>query len=158
MIVLLPRQIVTAVQSASAKHRPLETGGFLIGLRRGQHIEVTGLTEQGYADIATRISFERADSTHRDYVHAAWSKSDALETLVGDWHSHPNSSGAPSSTDRRAWRKLARNVNQSVLGLIESGDSVPSVYLATKSSYWSAIELLPSEQGEDYIAYERRSR
>lgn len=158
MIVLIPKQVVTAVQAASAKHYPLETGGFLIGLRRGQHIEVTGLTHQAEGDIATRLSFERAGPAHRDHIHAAWSKSAEAETLVGDWHSHPNGSRTASSTDRRAWRKLARSVNQPVLGIIECGVPTPSIYLATKSSYWSATELLPCEEGPDYIAFKRGVR
>jgi integrative and conjugative element protein (TIGR02256 family) len=153
MIVLVPKPILGAVREAAAKHFPRETGGFLIGLRRGSHIEVTGLTQQSDGDIATRVSFERISPAHREEVHAAWSKSGKTETLVGDWHSHPNGSGRASSTDRRAWRKLARSLERNVIGMIEFGPVTPSLYLVTKSSYLFAAELQPYEEGSDYLAY-----
>lgn len=154
MYVLLSKEVLAAICEASRYRYPLETGGFLIGLRRGPHIEVTDLTQQSEGDIATRVTFDRAAAAHRERIHGAWRDSVEIETLVGDWHSHPEGSGHPSSTDRRAWRKLASALKQSVVGLIESDSGKPNLYLATTARFRSVTELRPCEDGADYIAFE----
>jgi integrative and conjugative element protein (TIGR02256 family) len=154
LYVLVPKEVLAAIRDASHYHHPLETGGFLIGLRRGPHIEVTGLTHQAEGDIATRMTFDRAAPTHRERIHRAWRESIETETLVGDWHSHPEGLGHPSATDRRAWRKLAIALKQPVLGLIETDSIGPNLYLATAARFRSVAELRPCEERLDHITFE----
>ena len=153
MLVLLHKRVVVAVHAARARHHPNETGGFLIGLRRGINMEVTSLTQQAKGDIATPTSFERAAVEHRNRIHAIWRSSSGFETLVGDWHSHPRGLGAPSWADRKAWRTLARGLQLPVVGLIDSGGSIPSLYLATGSRLRGATRLLPCEEDLYHLAF-----
>lgn len=130
-LVLLPKRVVGAVQAERKRHLPRETGGFLIGVRRGPHIEVTSLTEQGPGDASTYTSFDRCCASHRQRIHSVWKLSEGLESLVGDWHSHPRGTSDASSIDRSAWRTLVRTSQQAIVGLIDAGAAVPSLYLAS---------------------------
>jgi len=153
MFVLLPKSLVAAVHAERVRYHPLETGGFLIGLRRGRHIEVTGLTPQAQSDIATRTGFERIDGMHRDLIHAAWRNSSGVETLVGDWHSHPHGPGVPSSTDLSAWRALTDSVRRPVLGLIDSGRKMPSLYLTAGWGTPRSVALKLCEDSLNHLAF-----
>jgi integrative and conjugative element protein (TIGR02256 family) len=110
-------------------HLPRETGGFLVGRRRGAHIEVTRATLQAPDDVATRASFERVDASHTTLAVDAWNQDAGLSGLVGDWHSHPIGGARPSGMDERAWRKLVAAERAPVVGLI-LGDGEVAVYLA----------------------------
>lgn len=153
MYVVVSKAVVATIRTASNRYHPLETGGFLIGLRRGPHIEVTGLTQQTAGDVATCVTFERIAPTHREKINRAWRDSLEMETVVGDWHSHPEGPGYPSPTDRRAWRKLAAALNQPVIGLIESESGKLNLYLATAARFRSVTELRSCEDGPDHMAF-----
>jgi integrative and conjugative element protein (TIGR02256 family) len=144
---LLPKWIMTAVHRQREEHLPRETGGFLIGERRGPHIQVTGLTHQGRGDIATRTSFE-----HRDAIHRAWRRSDGMQSLVGDWHSHPCGSADASSTDKSAWRTLARTSNRPIVGLIDAG-GLPKIYFAAENNRPFTTLLDVEDEAVDHYAY-----
>ena len=120
-LVFVPALLVRLTARRRSKRLPDETGGFLIGVRRGAHIEVIAVTEQGPGDLATSTSFERSCPSRRERIRGAWRASDHYESLVGYWHSHPIGSGDASTTDRSAWRTLARTSRQPVVGLIAVG-------------------------------------
>jgi integrative and conjugative element protein (TIGR02256 family) len=149
---LVPKWIMTAIRLQRGEHLPRETGGFLIGERRGPHIQVTGLTKQGRGDIATCTSFERSCSSHRDAVHHAWRRSDGMQSLVGDWHSHPCGSADASSTDVSAWRTLARTSRKPIIGLIDAG-GLPKAYFAAETNRPFATLLEVEEEALDHYAY-----
>lgn len=149
---LLPKWIITTVHRQREEHLPRETGGFLIGERRGPHVQVTGLTRQGRGDIATRTSFERNCPSHRDAIHRAWRLSDGMQSLVGDWHSHPYGSADASSTDMSAWRTLARTSRRPIIGLIDAG-GLPKIYFATENYRPFATLLEVEEEAMDHYAY-----
>lgn len=149
---LLPKWIITAVRLQREEHLPQETGGFLIGERRGPHIQVTCLTLQGGADIATRTSFERRCSSHRDAIHRVWRLSDGMQSLVGDWHTHPCGSAEASSTDKSAWRTLTRTANRPIIGLIDAG-GLPKIYYASEHNRPLATLLEVEDEAIDHYAY-----
>lgn len=149
---LLPKWIIATVRRQREEHLPSETGGFLIGERRGPHIQVTGLTHQGRGDIATRTSFERSCPSHRDAIHHAWRLSDGMQSLVGDWHSHPCGSADASSTDMSAWRTLARTSRRPIIGLIDAG-GLPKIYFAAENYRPFATSLEVEEETIDDYAY-----
>ena len=151
--VLLPARIAQTIATLRTGHVPNETGGFLIGIRRGPHIEVTGLTEQGSEDVARRTSFERRCRSHRDRIHAAWRTSDHFESLVGDWHSHPHGPGKASWTDGIAWRTLARAARQPIIGVVAADEVVPRLFLTVPGRNPVGRELAIVETGEDALIY-----
>lgn len=151
--ILLPTKVLRMIQGERARYLPKETGGFLIGIRRGPHIEVTSLTLQGPHDRATGTSFERRCSSHRERIHAAWRSSNSLETLVGDWHSHPHGSADASGIDRSAWRTLVQASKRVVIGLVDAGAPMPKLYVADESQQPFAIECPVAERDGDHLVF-----
>lgn len=153
MIVLVPRRILTVMTNERTAHLPNETGGFLIGTRRGPHIEVTDLTTQGRGDRSTPTTFSRLCPSHRERIHSAWRSSGAMETMVGDWHSHPVGSSRPSGTDRSAWCSLVRSNGLPMIGVINAGTTRPGVYLAFGGRRSVESELTPIDGDEDALFF-----
>lgn len=149
---LFPKRILGTIHAQRERHLPRETGGFLIGERRGPHIDVTSLTQQGRGDIATRNSFERSCGSHRDAIHRAWQRSGGTQSLVGDWHSHPRGTADASSLDIAAWRTLARLSKQPVIGLIDAG-ALPRIYFAAEGNRPFATLLTVEEEALDHYAF-----
>lgn len=149
---LLPKWILGTIRSQREQHLPRETGGFLIGERRGPHIEVTGLTQQGNGDVATHHSFERNCLSHREAIHQAWRRSDGTRSLVGDWHSHPRGTADASSVDVAAWRTLARVSKRPVVGIIDGG-AFPHTYFAAEGNQPFAVLLTVEEEALDHYVF-----
>ncbi len=149
---LLPKWILSTIHTQREQHLPHETGGFLIGERRGPHIDVTGLTQQGSGDIATHNSFERSCSSHRKAIHRVWRRSDGMQSLVGDWHSHPRGTADASSIDFAAWRTLARVSKRPIIGLIDAG-ALPQIYFAAEGNRPFAMLLTVEEEALDHYAF-----
>ncbi len=151
--VLLSKKVADEIRLARQVRLPKETGGFLIGLRRGPHIEITDLTHQGTGDYASHTSFERRDPRHRKKILASWRASGSTESLVGDWHSHPCGAPEPSATDRKAWKTLAQAVGRPVIGVIEAASSTPGVFLAVRRGIRFGVRLEMVEEGQDYFLF-----
>jgi integrative and conjugative element protein (TIGR02256 family) len=83
-----------------------EAGGILIGYRRADHLHIIEATVPGPGDIGTRISFHRDDLSHQRRASARWQDSHGYLDYLGEWHTHPEMSPSPSSTDRRAWQEV----------------------------------------------------
>ena len=127
------------LQGQRIEKLPHETGGFLLGMRRGPHIEITGATVEGPDDYATKYSFERRDEVHGRTAVTAWEAAGGTVGLVGDWHSHPFGPPTPSGTDRSAWRKLGASIGCSAVGIILA-EGEPGVFLAPRR--WSIVGAL----------------
>lgn len=153
---MIPRAVVDNIRAQRLRYLPAETGGFLLGMRRAHHVEITGATEQQARDAATAYTFERRDPAHARAIEAEWHRSKALITVIGDWHSHPYGPGDPSGMDKKAWRTLARVVGQPVIGLIEAGTAQPALfYTRQKALFASTLELhVVAVEGDD-LAYSR---
>ncbi len=153
---VIPRAVVDRIRAQRLRRLPAETGGFLLGMRRGHHLEITGATEQQAQDVATAYTFERRDPAHARAIESEWRRSKALITVLGDWHTHPYGSGDPSGMDKKAWRTLARAVAQPVIGLIDAGTPLPTFfYTREKTLFASTFKLdVISEEAAD-LAYSR---
>ncbi len=151
--VLLPAWVMRTIRTERSLHLPNETGGFLIGIRRGPHIEVTSLTRQGPLDRASGISFERLCPSHRDQIHAAWERSGGIESLVGDWHSHPHGTADASGVDHSAWRTLVRTSSRPMLGLVDAGCATPNLYFAAAWLRSFAVELGLADQDAGHLIF-----
>lgn len=151
--VIFPREVLTRLWIARSSKLPRETGGFLIGMRREPHIEITGSTLEGVSDRSTPFSFERIDEHHGRAVDAAWRAGNERVTMVGDWHSHPYGDGRPSNTDRKAWRSLCANSAADCVGLILGGTAIPRLFLVRNKGLFGQVKecRLVADEGEDLV-------
>jgi integrative and conjugative element protein (TIGR02256 family) len=114
-----------------------------MGLRRGEHFEITAVTYPGPKDLSTPYSFSRLDEHHANDIQSAWVSNESFVTLIGDWHSHPTGDGSPSSKDRRAWRSLLNSGLPDCIGIILGETEMPRFfhaaygYVGTKITEWS---------------------
>lgn len=91
-------------------HKP-ESGGILLGLRRGAHFEVTTATKPTQYDKRSKYHFKRDSMIHADIAAEMWEKSHGHISYIGEWHTHPVSDPVPSSLDIHEWGKLTKNLS-----------------------------------------------
>lgn len=101
----------TSVLTTFWKHRQNqfwkpESGGILLGRRRGKHLEVIAATEPTSHDRRGRFSLKRAATGHAQAAHQAWLQGNGQVDYLGEWHTHPQSRPGPSTLDRDEWGKL----------------------------------------------------
>jgi integrative and conjugative element protein (TIGR02256 family) len=153
--VVLPADLLDDLQRRRRMRLPFETGGFLLGKRRGRHLEVTSATDQAPDDVATWRSFERIDRSHGAAAISEWQSSGGVVAIIGDWHSHPYGPPHPSPADRKAWRQLCRAVRGPCLGIILA-DGNAGLYLIranlvqTRVARLSLAEVTP--RGMAFVA------
>jgi integrative and conjugative element protein (TIGR02256 family) len=113
-----------------AHHRQLtsqlpESGGILLGYRRGLHLHITHATKPGPQDRATRVSFVRKDPGHQAQALRMWKESGCTTDYLGEWHTHPEAIPNPSSTDHRAWAEISgASVAQHVFVIAGTSDVI----------------------------------
>jgi integrative and conjugative element protein (TIGR02256 family) len=122
----------SAALAVIARHRQLkaglpESGGILLGCRRGPHLHVIHATQSGSADRATRVSFVRRDPCHQAQALRIWKGSRHTVDYLGEWHTHPEGMPSPSSTDHRAWLEI----------LIASTSQYVFVIAGTAETLWA---------------------
>jgi integrative and conjugative element protein (TIGR02256 family) len=118
-----------------------ESGGILLGSRRGLHLEVTHATSPYPTDVRTCTSFERRSEGHQDEASARWRESEGTVDHIGEWHTHPELVPSPSSLDTREWAKLLRHRSPpaTMLGLIVGTVALYVVLLCPEGQ---AVELV----------------
>lgn len=83
-----------------------ESGGILLGRRRGKHLEVMLATEPSPLDKRSTYSFLREAAYHNEAAQQAWLKGERQIDYLGEWHTHPQTVPTPSGIDRDEWCKL----------------------------------------------------
>ena len=82
-----------------------EAAGVLIGERRGPHLVVHQISEPGPGDIRRRCFVDRRGAHHQTAVDEAFISSSGMLQYLGEWHTHPEDSPSPSSTDLDTWQR-----------------------------------------------------
>lgn len=84
-----------------------ESGGILLGKRRGKHIEVLVATEPMPSDRRSEYFFGREADGHSEVARLAWRSGNHTVDYVGEWHTHRQRVPTPSGLDRSEWDKLS---------------------------------------------------
>lgn len=113
----------TKVIQVFSRHRQLypsapESGGILLGYRRGSHLHVTEATGPLVSDQASRTRFFRSAAPHQQAALARWRESDGTMDYVGEWHTHPEHSPSPSPIDVAGWQRICHKRNMPMLFVI----------------------------------------
>lgn len=102
-----------------------ESGGILIGERRGRYWVITDITTPMKGDIQARAQFIRQDAKHIETSRRIGKKSNNLRTYMGEWHTHPQVIPQPSGVDLASWKSIK----------IEKGNLLVFLILGIKGSY-----------------------
>jgi integrative and conjugative element protein (TIGR02256 family) len=105
---ILPVTLSSAAASSIAQHSAasadgLETGGLLLG-----HIEIDRVVVHfaggpGPGALREPTRFQRDLGHAQELADAAWKLNRSI--WLGDWHTHPNASAAPSDTDMQTYQR-----------------------------------------------------
>lgn len=83
-----------------------ESGGILLGYRRGSHLHIVAATTPQHDDQRMRFRFFRRDLNHQKIAIRQWNLSGNTMDYVGEWHTHPEQDPTPSALDLSEWRKI----------------------------------------------------
>lgn len=106
LVVLAPAVLIVFRKYQQRFSWQPESGGILLGLRRGKHLEVLFATEPGPNDRRSTFSFFREADGHAQAAQQAWLLGERRVDYLGEWHTHPQRVPIPSALDREEWRKL----------------------------------------------------
>lgn len=96
-----------------------ESGGVLLGFRRGSHLQVLLATPPGQDDWRSRTSFYRAAAGHQAAAQEHWKAHGEAGDYLGEWHTHPEDVPTPSTIDLREWSiVMKRNPGKPMIFLI----------------------------------------
>lgn len=117
--VLIEEQVLQVLSGHRQLHRGApESGGILLGYRRGSHLHVTEATVPLASDQASRTRFSRSAAPHQEAALARWRQSDGTIDYLGEWHTHPEHSPSPSTIDTDGWRRICSKRNTPMLFVI----------------------------------------
>jgi integrative and conjugative element protein (TIGR02256 family) len=109
--VWVAREALCAMEREAREKAPRETGGMLLGYRAGRsdapELVVETVIGPGPRARHGRTRFDPDGAWQRVELARAY-RSRAATTYLGDWHSHPGGTAAPSDLDRRTARAIAR--------------------------------------------------
>lgn len=122
MTVWLAHRALAAMQREGAELFPLETGGILLGWRRGVDRIVVDVVGPGRNALHGRIRFL---PDHR------WQVSEITRTFhatggdidyLGDWHTHPDGFAQMSSEDVKTLTRISRRVPGALMLILAGPD------------------------------------
>lgn len=108
----------------SGKSSKAESGGVLVGERRGPHFVITDLTIPMPTDVRGHVSIRRSPSGHVDFIERSVSESNGRLSYCGEWHTHPQRHPSPSQTDINTWIRLNRELGIPMINIIAGTVSI----------------------------------
>ena len=107
LVYFTPEVVQTFAKHRQRYPRQPESGGVLLGRRRGRHFEVVHATSPFPSDKQWWTGFARERGGHQAAATDLWAASRGEVDYIGEWHTHPEAEPSPSGIDRREWRLLA---------------------------------------------------
>lgn len=95
-----------------------ESGGILMGYRRGNHLHIAAISSPQPGDRQHRFGFYRQARSHQRIALRHWKEEHQTMDYLGEWHTHPEVSPTPSSIDTGEWRRLCESRTMAMVFLI----------------------------------------
>lgn len=125
-----------------------ESGGILLGRRRGRHLEVLAATEPSPHDKRFTYFFSRGVEGHAEAAEQAWIRGGHQVDYLGEWHTHPQTIPTPSSMDRAEWCKLVQqHPDMTTLLTVVVGTKELRVELRGRRVGYDVLESIPPTSG-----------
>lgn len=126
MVIIAPEVLELIHHYRQVSTDDCESGGILIGIARGIHLEVTAATPPQISDQRSRMRFRRFEAGHKEILLKRWRASEGMENYVGEWHTHPEQDANPSPLDLREWSRASKRLKEPLLVII--GGTVSNFY------------------------------
>lgn len=105
----ISNQTLGKIRLELLKHYPKEFGGVFVGFKKEGLIVIEDvLIPDDFVNGKTE--FVRHPGTLNDRLAKIFKETNGKTTYLGEWHSHPNASATPSSTDEKAMKEIAENI------------------------------------------------
>lgn len=117
--ILMEPQVINLIRG-HCQHQTgrLESGGILLGYRRGDHLHIVAATTPQPDDQCMKFRFFRRDLNHQKVAIRQWDLSGNTMDYLGEWHTHPELEPTPSSLDMSEWQKICCARKTSMVFLI----------------------------------------
>lgn len=100
---------LSAMHKIADQHYPYETGGMLFGyVAKNSDVVVTAVIGPGPKAKHGRFRFVPDAEFQQTELETHFYKTDARETYLGDWHTHPRGSCQLSMVDKRTLTRIAQ--------------------------------------------------
>lgn len=141
--VLLEERVLQLFSEHRQCHqRDPESGGILLGYRRGPHLHVAEATAPLESDEASRTRFFRSAAPHQKAAIERWRKSGGTMDYLGEWHTHPEHSPSPSTIDTRGWKRIHSTHKMPMVFVIAGTHDRLWIGLGTRTDLRSISELV----------------
>lgn len=138
-------------ESARAPLVRNESGGLLLGFRKGASIEIKDITFPQARDQSSPILFRRSAFGHHGIALREWRDSSGTIDWIGEWHTHPHGIAKPSFIDQVSWRKIAKHTKRP-MGFIIIGAT--GRYVGWQASWKQGVrEMRLTETDSDHLLY-----
>lgn len=140
--VLVEEQVLEVLAEHRQRHRGApESGGILLGYRRGSHLHVTEATAPLDSDQASRTRFFRTAAPHQQAALARWRESGETMDYLGEWHTHPEHRPLPSMIDTHGRQRICSKHSAPMLFVIVGMQNHLWIGLGTTAGLHSIAEL-----------------
>ena len=109
--VRVPGEVLASMREMAASAKPRETGGTLVG-HYSEDLREASVTRALEANIGARkqrLRFYRPSDDVDEQLARIYQESGGLTHYLGEWHTHPDATPTPSSTDLSTLRGLAKS-------------------------------------------------
>lgn len=154
-VVVLPVAIRAEMERLAREAAPRETGGILVGRRKGREVVIVAASGPGPNAKATDRLFERDGPYCQRFLERAVAESTEPVDYVGEWHSHPASDANPSDRDTTSLEETARDPDyltespvMVIIGFPEGIEAFPAYSCTCYPEYASryAVRLEPTSR------------
>lgn len=119
---------MTAMHKIANQYYPYETGGMLLGyVARNSDVVVNAIIGPGPKAKHSRFRFMPDAIYQQAELESHFYKTEASETYLGDWHTHPRGSCQLSMIDKRTLARIARTSSSGtqhpVMAILCGGDA-----------------------------------
>lgn len=108
MEIRLPQEIFDSLLVKAAHYYPKECGGVFVG-RVHENVATIEMYKMPRRILSTSILFRRVAKWLNTWLADIFTKQNGDLIYLGEWHTHPDSSPDPSTTDIAALLRIAQN-------------------------------------------------
>jgi len=153
--VYIPKEVLDFMRQESAESGDVETGGVLIGFRKGgDEYVIVRASKAGPNAIRTKTRFERDEEYCQKELLDAFNELGEKGLYLGEWHFHPSGGNQPSGLDIKSLTEIAAQDNYRIdkpIMIILSRDMEYAITIHDKSGECVQLSINIVEEDNIFI-------